>query len=190
MPPPSSVKYVHDHASQRPFGKRDRGNGQKERDRAARVRRAEEEKRTITSLYDGIVRFMTEYFPAYSEYGQVVETHRAMDQFYAADLSFPDDGVSSREQWYERCLNHPAIQDRITLEHLCVDEKQQEVGALARTQAIDRATGQVLPEVRMNVSYRLRIDLAGDIKIVMVKVFLETDPAKVARLTQLYRIGP
>ena len=42
----------------------------------------------------------------------------------------------------------------------------------------------------MNVSYRLRIDLAGDIKIVMVKVFLETDPAKVARLTQLYRIGP
>ena len=53
-----------------------------------------------------------------------------------------------------------------------------------------QSTGQVLLEVRMNVFYRLRIDLAGDIKIVMVKVFLETDPAKVARLTQLYRIGP
>ena len=144
----------------------------------------------MPSLYDSIVRFMTEYFPAYSEHGQVAETHHVMDRFYAPDLSFPDDGVTSREQWYQRCLNHPAIQDRITLEHLYVDERQREVGALARTQAIDRATGEVLLELRMNVFYKLRIDPAGDIKIVSVKVFLETDPAKVTRLTQLYHIGP
>jgi hypothetical protein len=141
-------------------------------------------------LYDNIVRFMTEYFPAYSENGQVAETHHVMDRFYAPDLSFPDDGVTSREQWYQRCLNHPAIQDRITLEHLYVDERQTEVGALARTQAIDRATGEVLLELRMNVFYKLRIDPVGDIKITSVKVFLETDPAKVTRLTQLYHIGP
>ena len=141
-------------------------------------------------LYDRIIVFMKEYFPAYSEYGQVAETHGVMDRFYAPDLSFPDDGVTSREQWYERCLNHPAIQDRITLEHLYVDERQQEVGALARTQAIDRATGEVLLELRMNVFYKLRVDPAGDIKITRVKVFLETDPAKVTRLTQLYHIGP
>ena len=144
----------------------------------------------MPSLYDSIVRFMTEYFPAYSEQGQVAETHHVMDRFYAPDLSFPDDGVTSREQWYQRCLNHPAIQDRITLEHLYVDERQQEVGALARTQAIDRATGEVLLELRMNVFYKLQIDPAGDIKITSVKVFLETDPAKVTRLTQLYHIGP
>ena len=151
---------------------------------------ADEEVGTMPSLYDNIVRFMTEYFPAYSQYGQVAETHRVMDRFYAPDLSFPDDGVTSREQWYERCLNHPAIQDRITLEHLYVDERQQEVGALATTQAIDRATGEVLLELRMNVFYKLRVDPAGDIKITTVKVFLETDPAKVTRLTQLYHIGP
>ena len=144
----------------------------------------------MPSLYDSIVRFMTEYFPAYSEQGQVAETHHVMDRFYAPDLSFPDDGVTSREQWYQRCLNHPAIQDRITLEHLYVDERQQEVGALARTQAIDRATGEVLLELRMNVFYKLRIDPAGDFKITSVKVFLETEPAKVTRLTQLYHIGP
>jgi hypothetical protein len=144
----------------------------------------------MPSLYDSIVRFMTEYFPAYSEQGQAAETHHVMDRFYAPDLSFPDDGVTSREQWYQRCLNHPAIQDRITLEHLYVDERQREVGALARTQAIDRATGEVLLELRMNVFYKLRIDPAGDIKIASVKVFLETDPAKVTRLTQLYHIGP
>jgi len=144
----------------------------------------------MPSLYDKIVRFMTEYFPAYSQSGQVAETHHVMDRFYARDLSFPDNGVTSREQWYERCLNHPAIQDRITLEHLYVDERQQEVGALARTQAIDRATGEVQLELRMNVFYKLRIDPAGDIKITRVKVFLETDPAKVTRLTRLYHIGP
>lgn len=144
----------------------------------------------MPSLYDNITRFMTEYFPAYSEHGQVETTHRVMDRFYAPDLSFPDDGVISREQWYERCLNHPAIQDRITLEHLCIDERQHEVGALAKTQAINRATGQVLLELRMNVHYRLRIGADGDIKVVSVKVFLETDPAKVTRLTELYHIGP
>ncbi len=144
----------------------------------------------MPSLYDNIVRFMTDYFPAYSEHGQVAETHRVMDRFYARDLSFPDDGVTSREQWYERCLNHPAIQDKITLEHLYVDEKQKEVGALAMTQAIDRATGEVLLQLRMNVFYGLRIGVDGDIKIAKVKVFLETDPAKVTRLTQLYHIGP
>jgi len=150
----------------------------------------DEEEAIMPSLYDNIVRFMTEYFPAYSEHGQLAETHRVMDRFYAPDLSFPDDGVTSRDQWYRRCLNHPAIQDRITLEHLCVDERQQEVGALARTQAIDRATGEVLLELRMNVFYRLRIEPAGDIRITSVRVFLETDPAKVTRLTQLYHIGP
>ncbi len=141
-------------------------------------------------LYDNIVRFMTDYFPAYSQQGQVAATHGVMDRFYAPDLSFPDDGVTSREQWYERCLNHPDIQDRITLEHLVIDERQHEVGALARTQAIDRATGKVLLELRMNVFYKLRISPEGDIKIASVKVFLETDPAKVTRLTQLYHISP
>jgi hypothetical protein len=113
-----------------------------------------------------------------------------MDRFYDPDLSFPDDGVTSREQWYERCLNHPAIQDRITLEHLCIDERQHEVGALAKTQAISRTSGEVLLELRMNVFYRLRIGADGDIKIASVKVFLETDPAKVTRLIELYHIGP
>jgi len=144
----------------------------------------------MESLYDRITGFMKEYFPAYSEQGQLAETHHVMDKFYAPDLSFPDDGVTSREQWYKRCLNHPAIQDRITLEHLYVDERQQEVGAMAKTQAIERATGKVLLELRMNVFYKLRVDPAGDIKITTVKVFLETNPAKVTRLTQLYHIGP
>ena len=143
----------------------------------------------MESIYDDIKHFMEEYFPAYSQYGQVKQTHHVMDKFYAPELSFPYDGVTSREQWYERCLNHPDVQDKLTVKHLYIDEKQKEVGALLRTQAIERATNKVLLELDMNVLYNLKIDADKDIKITMVRVFLESDPAKVTKLTQLYKIG-
>jgi hypothetical protein len=140
----------------------------------------------MKSVYDDIVRFMEDYFTAYSEHGQVAETYRIMDKFYAPDLVFDEGVVTSREQWYQRCLTHPAVQDKLTLEHLFIDEKQKEVGALLRTQAIVRATGEVLVELKMNVLYNLKIDQKGDIKITKVKVFPESDPVKVAKLFQAY----
>ena len=143
----------------------------------------------MESIYDDIKRFMEEYFPAYSQYGQVKETHRLMDKYYAPELSFPYDGVTSREQWYARCLNHPDVQDKLIVEHLFIDERQKEVVALLRTQAIKRETGKVLLELNMNVLYNLTIDTNKDIKITTVRVFLESNPAKVTKLTQLYKIG-
>jgi hypothetical protein len=143
----------------------------------------------MESMYSDIVRFMEEYFLAYSEYAQFSETQHLMDKFYAPDLTFDDDAVKSRAEWYERCLAHPAIQDKLTVEHLFVDERQNEVGALLKTQAIDRATGEVLLELKMNVLYILKIDADRDIKIKKVKVFLESDPRKAAKLSQLYSIG-
>jgi hypothetical protein len=140
----------------------------------------------MESVYDDIVRFMKEYFPAYSEKGQVEETHHIMDRFYAPDLAFDDGVITSREQWYKACLSHPAIQDKITLEHLFVDEKQKEAGALVRTQAIERGSGKVLVEIKMNVLYSLKVDKNKDIKITSVKVFLESNPQKAARLMQVY----
>jgi hypothetical protein len=142
----------------------------------------------VESMYDDIVRFMNEYVKAYSEYGQIEETHRIMDKFYAPELSF-DDMVTSREQWYESCLAHPEIQDKLNIEHLFIDEKQNEVGALLTTQAIERTTGKVLLELRMNVIYNLKIGDDKDIKITKARVFLETNPQKVTKLTQLYKIG-
>ena len=70
----------------------------------------------MKSKYDEIVRFMNEYVKAYSEEGQVAENHKVMDKFYAPELSF-DDMVTNREQWYETCLSHSHVQDKLTLEH-------------------------------------------------------------------------
>lgn len=143
----------------------------------------------MESLYNHILQFMEEYFPAYSMYAQDPETQHLMDRFYALDLTFDDGVVTSRTQWYERCLTHPGVQDRLTVEHLFIDERQQEAGALLRTQAVDRATGEVLLELKMNVLYNLKID-KRDIKITRIRVFLEGDPDKVSKLAQLYAIAP
>jgi hypothetical protein len=142
----------------------------------------------MASIYNDIVSFMKEYFPAYSEKGQVMETQHVMDKFYAPDLAFDDGVVTGREQWYKACLSHPAVQDKIVLEHLWVDEKQKEAGALCKTQAIDRKTGQVLLELKMNVLYSLNVD-NKDIKIARVRVFLESNPQKASQLFQIYGMG-
>ena len=139
------------------------------------------------SRYDEITRFMKEYIKAYSEYGQVAETHSVMDKFYAPELSF-DDMVTSREQWYEACLSHTDIQDKLTVEHLFIDEKQNEVGALLTARAIQRSTGKILLEIKMNTLYNLKVDENGELKITKARVFLETNPQKVAKLCQIYEM--
>jgi hypothetical protein len=131
---------------------------------------------------------MEAYFPAYNQYAQVAETQHLMDRFYAPDLTFDDGVVTSRKQWYERCLAHPSVLDKLTLEHLFVDETQREAGALVKTEAIDRTTGKVLLELKMNVHYDLEIGRNNDIRIARVRVFLETDPGKIEKLIQLYTI--
>ena len=135
--------------------------------------------------YDEIVTFMNDYVKAYSEEGQVAETHSVMDKFYAPELSF-DDMVTNREQWYETCLGHSHVQDKLTLEHLFIDEKQLEVGALLTARAIERATGNQLLEIKMNTLYNLKVDENGELKIVKAQVFLETNPQKAAKLCQIY----
>jgi hypothetical protein len=142
----------------------------------------------MESLYNDILHFMEEYFPAYSKYAQVPETQHLMDRFYAPDLTFDDGVVTSRKEWYERCLTHPGVQDKLTVEHLFIDERQKEAGALLKTQAIDRKTGKVLLELKMNVLYHLKIE-NKEISITRVRVFLETNPEKMKKLGELYAIA-
>jgi hypothetical protein len=113
-----------------------------------------------------------------------------MDGFYAPDIIFDDGVITSRTQWYKACLSHPGVQDKITLEHLFVDEKQQEAGALVTTQAIEKATGNVLVEIKMNVLYSLKKDIDGKMSICRIRVFTESNPAKCAKLMQVYGMAP
>jgi hypothetical protein len=139
--------------------------------------------------YNRILRFFEDYVATYSEYGQDAETINMMDMYYASDLSFPEDMVIGREQWYKRCLNHPDVLDKLAIERCIIDDRKNEISAILRTEAIDRGTGKLLMELRMSALYKLRIDDKQNIRITEVRIFLESNPEKVSRLTQLYRIG-
>jgi hypothetical protein len=88
--------------------------------------------------------------------------------------------------WYKACLSHPAIQNKIVLEHLFIDETQNEVGALVTTHYIKRSTGETLVELRMNVLYNLKID-NKDIKITKFRVYAESDVDKLTKMWQLFK---
>ena len=143
----------------------------------------------MENKYNRILKFFEDYITTYSEYGQDTDTISMMNKFYAPDLSFPEDMVTGRDEWYKRCLNHPDVLDRLTIEHCIIDEKKNEVGAILKTRAIDRTTGIEMMDLRMHALYKLRINDNQDISIAEVRIFLENNPGKVARLTQLYRIG-
>ena len=138
--------------------------------------------------YNRILRFFEDYVATYSEYGQDAETINMMDMYYASDLSFPEDMVIGREQWYKRCLNHPDVLDKLAIERCIIDDRKNEISAILRTEAIDRGTGKLLMELRMSALYKLRIDDKQNIRITEVRIFLESNPEKVSRLTRLYRI--
>ena len=143
----------------------------------------------MQNKYNKILSFFEEYIATYNKYGQDPDTISMMDEYYASDLSFPEDRVFGREQWYKRCLNHPDVLDKLTIEHCVIDDQQNEVSAILVTRAVDRVTGVELMELKMHALYKLRIADDDDIKITEVRLFLESNPGKVAKLAQLYRIG-
>ena len=143
----------------------------------------------MENKYNRILKFFEDYIATYSEYGQDADTISIMDKFYAPDLSFPEDTVYGREQWYKRCLNHPDILDKLAIEHCIIDDKKNEVSAILKTRAIERITGIEMMDLRMHALYKLRIDDDENIRITEVRIFLESNLEKVTKLAQLYRIG-
>ena len=126
--------------------------------------------------YDEIREFMLAYFPSYAE--------KAQDPVLP-DISF-DNGMNSREQWYRACLSHPAVVDVLTVERLCIDERNLFVSAMVTSRPTERETGKVLLEIGMNAFYRLKADEEGRLKIARIDVFLESDPRKAAQMFEIY----
>ena len=135
--------------------------------------------------YDEIKEFMLSYFPSYAEKAQDPLLQPEMDRFYAPDISF-DNGMNSREQWYRACLSHPSIVDVLTVNRLCIDEKNLFVSAMVTSRPTERETGKVLLEIGMNAFYTLKADEEGSLKIARIDVFLESNPQKAGQMFEIY----
>ena len=141
----------------------------------------------MASAREQIVNFMKDYFQAFSEDGQLPGNKTVMDKYYAPDLTIDDNMVTNREQWYKICLSHPDIKDVLVTDHLTIDEEQNEVGALVRTQYIRRSTGELLIELKMNVLYTLQIDDNRNILIKSFRVYSESNVDKLNKMWELFR---
>ena len=140
--------------------------------------------------YQEAFDFMTAYFTAYSEKGQLPESVNVLDDFYEEEIFFDGSVPTPRSDWYESVLRHPAVQDKLTMDHFFFNEAEQEADCVVHTQAIERATGNVLVELGLNVYYKFKSQPDGKSKISHVHIHLEPNPMKHAALAKAYNIMP
>ena len=143
----------------------------------------------MAMTYDEIARFMEGYFRTYSELGQAKETQHALDDYYMEEIFFDEGVPTKREDWYRSCRAHPAVQDKLTIKNLVIDERQQSVVALVRTQAVERATGNILVELQLCCFYGFALNEKGEPRIDRVFIHMEPNPRKQMLVAKAYNIG-
>ncbi len=123
--------------------------------------------------YDNMIKFMEEYFPVYSEYGQDESTVHQMNDFFAPDLvfmghmGFPEGPLvyPDRKAFLQFDVSHPWAFERLIPEDMTVDERRGIVFVIIRFEFVDRKKGQVLVEDRGVTQYHLALDDNDTIKI-------------------------
>jgi hypothetical protein len=122
--------------------------------------------------YENILKFMQEYFPVYSDYGQDPATARRMEDYYAPDFVFtgyvgyPEPLIfPNRDSFLAFDVSHPSSYERLTPEDMTIDERRKTVCAIIKFEFIDRKTGEVLVVERGTTQYQLVLDEDGNIKI-------------------------
>jgi hypothetical protein len=122
--------------------------------------------------YDNMLKFMEEYLPVFSDFGQDPATVHRMNDYYAPDMEFvgyvgfPEPlSFAGRDDFLAFDVAHPSSYERLTPLELSVDEKRKVVVAVLKFEFIDRKTGDVLVEERGVTQYHLGLDENGTIKI-------------------------
>jgi len=144
--------------------------------------------------YDNIVKWMKEYFPVYSEYGQDPATVQRMNDYYAPDFEFigyvgaPQGPkvMPSRDEFLRFDISHPSSYERLTPEDITVDDRRKVVVVMIKFEAIDRATGQVLAQEHGVSHYQLVTDENNTIKIKRLLFFPERVPPGTLTIADIF----
>ncbi|MFH1647243.1 MAG: hypothetical protein ABID71_06140 [Chloroflexota bacterium] len=142
--------------------------------------------------YDNILKFMEDYFPAYNRYAQYPETTCRMLDYFAPDLEFIPyvaglEHTTSADEFLRIMSSHPSSYETITPEDIFIDVKRKVVVVLARTEVVDRKTGQVAVRKRYLPRYRLTTDGNGAIKIKKLIFFWEVLPPGALEVHEVFR---
>ena len=142
--------------------------------------------------YDNIVKWMKDYFHAYSNYGQDPETVHRMHDYFAPDLEFIPyiaalrKDMTSRDTFLQVTSSHPSWYETLTPEDITVDEKRGVAVVLFRLEVIDRKTGEVVVKKRAMSHYQLVLDENKTIKIRKIQFFWEVLPPGVPEFYDLF----
>jgi len=138
--------------------------------------------------YDGIVKWMREYFDEYNRSAQDAATVHAMDTYFAPDLTFipymsvfggPENAIHSREDFYSMLTGHPQDYERFVVHDIFVDEKRMVSVAFLQATIYDSATDKVKIQKNYLPLYELKLDEAGDLKISLIRFFWEGSPPEI-----------
>ena len=142
--------------------------------------------------YDNIVKWMKDYFQAYSNYGQDPETAHRMHDYFAPDLEFVPyiaalrKDMTSRDTFLQVTSSHPSWYETLTPEDITVDEKRGVAVVLFRLEVIDKKTGEVVVKKRAMSHYQLVLDENKTIKIRKIQFFWEVLPPGVPEFYDLF----
>ena len=142
--------------------------------------------------YENIVNFMKEYFPAYNANAQNPETTHKMHDYFAPDLEFIPyvaglEHTTSRDEFLGIMSSHPTSYETITADDVFIDERKKVVVVLARTEVVDRKTGEVVVRKSYLPRYQLTQDENNNIKIKQLKFFWEVLPPGALEVHEVFR---
>ena len=142
--------------------------------------------------YDNIIEFMKEYFPAYNANAQNPETIHRMYDYFAPDLEFIPyvaglEHTTSRDEFLGIMSSHPSSYETITADDVFIDERKKVVVVLARTEVVDRNTGEVVVRKSYLPRYQLALDENNTIKIKQLKFFWEVLPPGALEVHEVFR---
>jgi hypothetical protein len=128
--------------------------------------------------YEGIVKYMKEYFEAFNAYGQNPETIHRMDEYFAPDFEFLPyvatiPKVKGLDAWYRVLLSHPSGYEKLTPEDIVIDERRKVVVTMIKAEIMDSKTREVLVTKRYFARYPLVLDENNKIKIKNLQFFWE-----------------
>lgn len=131
--------------------------------------------------YDGIAKYMKEYFEAFNTFGQNPATIHRMDDYFARDFEFIPyvatiPKVVGRDPWYQVLLSHPSGYEKLTPEDMVIDERRMVVVVLIKAEILDSKTREVLVTKRYFARYPLMLDEKNTIKIKNLQFFWEVLP--------------
>jgi hypothetical protein len=142
--------------------------------------------------YENILKFMEDYFKAYTAYAQDSKTTHRMHDYFAPDFEFIPyvaglEHTTDRDEFLSIMSSHPSSYETLTPEDIIIDERRKVVVVLLKTEVVDRKTGKVAVAKSYLPRYQLGLDENDTIKIKKLQFFWEVLPPGALEVHEVFR---